>query len=58
MDRPALEALFPGEVKASKTLRDEVIRRAYIEYGYNMAEIARTAGVHYSTVSRVMKGER
>lgn len=58
MNRPALEALFPGEVKTSKAFRDEAIRKACVEYGYNMAEIARGAGVHYSTVSRVMKGER
>jgi DNA-binding LacI/PurR family transcriptional regulator len=35
-----------------------VIRRAYAEYGYTMAAIAREAGVHYSTVSKVIKGER
>ena len=58
MNRPALEALFPGHIKASKALRDDAIRKACIEYGYSMAEIARTAGVHYSTVSRVVKGER
>ena len=58
MNRPTLEALFPGSVKASRKLRDEAIRKACVEYGYSMADIARTAGVHYSTVSRVVRGER
>ena len=30
----------------------------HMEYGYSMADIARKAEVHYSTVSRVIKGER
>lgn len=58
MNRPALEALIPSGVKANKTLRDVAIRKACVEYGYSMAEIARAAGVHYSTVSRVIKGAR
>ncbi len=58
INRPTLEVLFAAEVEASKALRDEAIRKACAEYGYSMAEIARAAGVHYSTVSRVMKGER
>ena len=58
MNRPALKTLFPARVKASKTLRDEAICRACVEHGYSMADIARKAEVHYSTVSRVIKGER
>ena len=58
MNRPALKTLFPARVKASKTLRDEAIRKACMEHGYSMADIARKAEVHYSTVSRVIKGER
>ncbi len=58
MNRPALEALFPFGAKANKTVRDEAIRKACLAYGYSLAEIARAAGVHYSTVSRVLKGER
>ncbi len=58
MNRPALKTLFPARVKASKTLRDEAIGKACAEHGYSMADIARKAEVHYSTVSRVIKGER
>ena len=58
MNRPALKTLFPARVKASKALRDEAICKACLEHGYSMADIARKAEVHYSTVSRVIKGER
>lgn len=56
--RPGLTVLFPGQVRADKRARDEAIRLAYLEYGYTMAAIARQAGIHYSTVSKVIKGER
>ncbi len=58
INRPALKTLFPAKVKADKALRDTAIHRACLEHGYSMADIARSAEVHYSTVSRVIKGER
>ena len=30
--------------------------RAYREYGYTMREIADAAGLHYSSVSKIIKG--
>ena len=42
----------------TKQTRDEIIRRAYLEYGYAMAAITRRAEIHYSTVSKVVRGER
>lgn len=56
--RPALEAIFPSRIKADKAVRDEAIRKAYLEYGYTMAAIARKIGIHYSAVSKIIKGER
>ncbi len=41
-----------------KVLRDEAIRKACMEWGYTMATTARAAGIHYSTVSKIIKGER
>ncbi len=58
MTRPALNTLFSDPVKASKALRDEAIRKACVVHGFSMADIARKAEVHYSTMSRVIKGER
>jgi len=58
MTRPALNTLFNEPVKASKALRNEAIRKTCVVHGYSMADIARKAEVHYSTVSRVIKGDR
>lgn len=58
LHRPSLEELFAPAVQGDKALRDEAIRKAYLGHGYSMAMIARHAGVHYSTVSKVIKGER
>ncbi len=58
LHRPSLGRMFTKAVRDDKTLRDKLIRKAYLEHGYSMATIARHAGLHYSTVSKVIKGER
>ena len=58
LHRPSLAKMFTKAVQGDKILRDEAIRKAYLNYRYSMATIARHAGVHYSTVSKVIKGER
>ncbi|MFZ5932304.1 MAG: REP-associated tyrosine transposase [Pseudomonadota bacterium] len=55
--RPSLKALFAGRARGDKILRDAAIRKA-LEHGYSMASIAGHAGLHYSTVSKIIKGER
>jgi REP element-mobilizing transposase RayT len=55
--RPELTSLFTDAVRTNKPLRDDAIRLVY-EYGYTMTAIARHAGIHYTTVSKVVKGER
>ncbi|MBA4142854.1 MAG: transposase [Nitrosospira sp.] len=56
--RPELNIIFPAETKADKGIRDAVIRKAHLEFGYSMAAIAGQIGIHYSTVSKVIKGVR
>lgn len=56
--RPGLERLFSARVRQDKAVRDVAMRKACQEYGYTMAAVARAAGVHYSTVSKIIKGER
>lgn len=56
--RPGSKSLFSARVRQDKPARDAAMRRACLEYGYTMAAVAREAGVHYSTVSKVIKGER
>lgn len=58
LHRPSLKKLFTREVRGDKMMRDKAMRQAYLEYGYSMAAIANAAGVHYSTVSKIIKGER
>lgn len=58
LHRPSLTKLFSKAVQGDKVLRDAAIRRAHKDYGYSMAKIGHHAGVHYSTVSKVIKGER
>lgn len=58
LHRPSLKQLFPRVVRDDKVLRDKSIRQAYVDYGYSMAAIATYADVHYSTVSKIVKGER
>ena len=58
LHRPSLKRLFPSAVRADKALRDDAIRKACLELGYTMAATAHEAGVHYSTVSKIIKGVR
>jgi REP element-mobilizing transposase RayT len=56
--RPGLARLFRAAVCREKASRDAAIREACLQHGYTAAAVARAANVHYSTVSRVLKGER
>ena len=56
--RPDLASMFSKSVRAIKPDRDAAIRLAYFEYRYALAAIARAAGIHYSTVGKIIKGER
>lgn len=56
--RPPLAELFPAEDPPGKAERDKRIHQAYTDYGYTMAEIARAVGMHYSSISKVLKGLR
>jgi len=58
LHRPSLMQLFTNAVRADKRLRDTIIRTAYVDYGYSMAMIANHADIHYSTVSKIVTGER
>jgi len=53
--RPNLGSLFSLKIRKDKPQRNEVIRRAYRDYAYTMAEIADAAHIHFSTVSKVIK---
>lgn len=53
LHRPALKKLLAGV--DSKDARNRAMARAYLEHGYTLTEIGQQAGLHYATVSRIIK---
>lgn len=51
--RPTLKKLFTKI--SSKEARNQALARAYLEHGYTLAEIGAAVGLHYATVSRIIK---
>ena len=39
----------------SKQARNRALAAAYLKHGYTLTEIGREAGLHYATVSRLVK---
>lgn len=58
LNRPELSSLLMSDTKQNKQSRDDAIRNAHIEHGYSMTAIARYIGLHYSSVSKIERGER
>ncbi|HOE16347.1 MAG TPA: transposase [Syntrophorhabdaceae bacterium] len=54
-DRPPLEHLFVDIMKQQKKERNEAIYDACIKYGYTQKEVAGFLGLHYATVSNLIK---
>ena len=54
VNRPLLEELFRDIKGKSKSIRNKMIREVHLSYGYMLVEIARVAGLHYTTVSRIV----
>lgn len=53
--RPSLDSLFEEAIVKTKQKRDHMIEEAVENYGYTQKEIADHLGLHYSTISRLMK---
>lgn len=53
--RPSLEKLFERDGK-KKAIRDRMIGEAVRKHGYSQMEVARYLKLHYSTISRLIKG--
>ena len=51
--RPALKTLLEGA--DSRPARNTAMARAYLKHGYTLTEIARAVGLHYATISRIIK---
>jgi putative transposase len=51
--RPSLKTLLAGT--DSKTARNIAMVQAYLKHGYTLSEIGQAVGLHYATVSRLIK---
>lgn len=52
--RRSLQALFKHVDNKTRAERNELIRRAHIDYNYTLMEIGEHLGIHYTTVSKVV----
>ncbi|MBU2440578.1 helix-turn-helix domain-containing protein [bacterium] len=52
MTRPPLNEIFKYKDKKSK---DKAMYEVHLQYGYTLKDIAEFIGVHYTTLSRVVK---
>jgi len=57
MNRPILERLFGNDVIRDKKRRDKKIVEAVEGYGYSQKEVADHLGMHFSSISRIMRGK-
>jgi putative transposase len=55
LNRPGLDDIFRDQVKKDKVRRNRVMYNAIVRYGYSQKEIADYLGLHYSTISRLIK---
>lgn len=55
VSRPSLERLLEKGQPKNKRERNEAILSAHLEYGYSLLEIARHVGLHYTTISKIVK---
>jgi putative transposase len=56
--RPSLERLFGEDTRKKGQARRRLIVKAVEQYGYKQTEVAAHLGIHYSSVSRIVNGER
>ena len=53
--RPSLEDIFINKQEKAKRVRNGLIRKAHLDYGYTLSEIGRHLGLHYTTVSNIIR---
>ena len=53
--RPPLDDLFHKQTITSRDRRNEAIVTAHLQYGYSLAEIGNHLGLHYTTISKVVR---
>lgn len=53
--RPDIEEIFADGENITKTSRNDKIYEAHIKYGYTLKEVSDFLGLHYTTVSKVVR---
>ncbi|HAT29318.1 MAG TPA: addiction module toxin RelE [Janthinobacterium sp.] len=53
--RPDLPAMLVIAPDGDKAQRDELIRRAHLDFHYSLSDIARATGMHRTTVARIIR---
>ncbi len=56
ISRPGLDILFSEDIKENRTKRKKKAIEAVERYGYSQKEVADYLGIHYSVVSKLLKG--
>jgi REP element-mobilizing transposase RayT len=56
--RPSLATLFDTAATHNKRVRDQLILDAHLKHAYRPTEIARHLGLHYSSISKIIKNSR
>lgn len=57
-DRPSLETHFAATHAGDRRSREAAIQRAVVDFGYTQSDVAAYLGIHYSTVSKILKNSR
>jgi len=55
INRPALESIFSKDALRDKCVRDKRIGEAVEKYGYTQKDVANHLGLHFASVSRIMR---
>jgi putative transposase len=55
VNRPPLVSLFEENTIRDKGKRNSRIGQAVLKHGYSQSEIARPLGIHYSTISNLLR---
>jgi hypothetical protein len=55
LNRPGLENIFTEEAFRDKATRDERIFEAVVRHGYTQKQVADQLGLHFASVSRIMR---
>ncbi len=54
-NRLSLDMIFKGLKQGNIEIRDKLILKTNIKYGYSQNDISKHLGIHYSTVSKIIK---